>query len=315
VNEPKEDSLSPKDVFGNRPLSLGIQSVLYNNDFDAIDRSLAAIARAAELAISSKACSSVEIHYGDSSSLPCISDAELDKLRERYKFSVSIEHYFFDDNLGSALGHNTIAEENTADVLLIQNPDVVVSPRLFEVMLGEFAKAGRGMIEAKQLPIEHPKEYDIRSGETGWATTACAMIPAPLFRQLGGFDADNFFLYCDDVDFSWRVRLAGFKVIFQPAAVVFHDKRLSNEGGWEPTNAEKYYSAEAALLMTYKWSRPDLTDRYLRDFRENGAEHLLRAAEEFERRKADNELPDPVDPNHRIGAFVDGMYARHRFPL
>ena len=32
------------------------------------------------------------------------------------------------------------------------------------------------------------------------------MIPLPLFRELGGFDADNFFLYCDDVDFSWLVR-------------------------------------------------------------------------------------------------------------
>jgi len=32
-----------------------------------------------------------------------------------------------------------------------------------------------------------------------------------LFLELQGFDADTFFLYCDDVDLSWRVRLAAIR--------------------------------------------------------------------------------------------------------
>jgi GT2 family glycosyltransferase len=239
-------------------------------------------------------------------------------IRERHGGAFWIEYDFFEGNLGSARGHNRLAEANAADMILVQNPDVVVSPRLFEVMLAEFARPGTGMVEAKQLPIEHPKDYDVRTGETCWATTACAMIPAPLFRQLEGFDAESFFLYCDDVDFSWRARLAGFKVIYQPAAVVFHDKRLSDDGGWLPSSAEEYYSAEAALLMAYKWSRQDLTERFLKTFRRDGAAgaaHLLRAVAEFERRKEQGTLPRQLDPQHRIGQFVDGMYAEHRFSL
>ena len=141
------------------------------------------------------------------------------------------------------------------------------------------------------------------------------MIPAPLFRFLGGYDSDSFFLYCDDVDLSWRARLAGFKVIFQPAALAFHDKRLGDDGGWRPTEAEKYFSAEAALLLSYKWSHPDLTERCLEDFRRTGAEELLRAAEEFERRRDEGRLPVPIDADHRIAQFIKGNYAEHRFPL
>jgi GT2 family glycosyltransferase len=296
-------------------LTLGIQSVLYQNDLEDIDRALASIARAADLAIAGGACLSVTVFYGDSSASPCLTKADLLSLSARHNWAVQIEYDFFDGNLGSARGHNRLAEANNADILLIQNPDVIVAPRLFEVMLGEFAKPGTGMVEAKQLPIEHPKDYDIRTGETCWATTACAMIPSSLFRQLNGFDADSFFLYCDDVDFSWRVRLAGFKVIFQPAAVVFHDKRLGDDGGWQPSGAEKYYSAEAALLMTYKWSRPDLTKLCLEEFKRSNEEHLQRAATEFERRQTEGDLPEQIDPGHRIGKFINGMYAQHRFPL
>ena len=141
-----------------------------------------------------------------------------------------------------------MSKSNGADIFLIQNPDVIVAPRLIEIMVTEFNRPGVGMVEAKQLPIEHPKDYDPQTGETGWATTACTMIPAPLFRELNGFDAESFFLYCDDVDFSWRVRLSGLKVIFQPAAVAFHDKRLTREGRWVATASERYYCLEAVAL-------------------------------------------------------------------
>jgi GT2 family glycosyltransferase len=308
-------SISPDAVFGGSPLSIGVQSILFNNELRSIDRAVGSLARAAELAIRGGACKRVTLQYGDSSLSPCLNEQHLESLREQYSDVLTITYDFFEGNLGSARGHNRLADANQADILLVQNPDVVVSPRLLEIMLGEFVVSGVGMVEAKQLPIEHPKDYDVQTGETSWATTACAMIPMPLFRQLGGFDASTFFLYCDDVDFSWQVRLAGFRVIFQPAAVAFHDKRLSVEGAWIVSNAERYFSAEAALLLSYKWSREDVTERCLREFKRAGADHLIQAANEYERRRAEGRLPAQLDRQHRIGQFVDGMYAKHRFPL
>lgn len=310
---PADAASAPKGPFGGRPASIQVQSVLYGNDIADVRRALASLWRAAELAIGEGVCTQVAIRYGDSSPARCLSDEELAALRAEFSGALTIEYDFFDSNLGSARGHNRLASAATTDFLLIQNPDVVVSPRLFEMLLEPFRRPDVGMTEAKQLPIEHPKEYDPATGETCWATTACAMIPRSLFEALGGFDADTFFLYCDDVDFSWLVRRAGFRVIFQPAAVVFHDKRLTDDGAWRPTNSERYFSAEAALLLPVKWSRPDVTRRILDLYKEIGDEHQRKAVTEYERRAAEGRLPTPLDPDHRVGQFVGDMYAKHRY--
>ena len=168
-------------VFGGNQRTVGVQSVLYNTERKAIERAVAALARSAELA--AKICPTVTIRYGDSSLRPCLDAQELESLRQHYP-SVPIDYTFFGGNLGSARGHNELSKSNGADIFLIQNPDVIVAPRLIEIMVTEFNRPGVGMVEAKQLPIEHPKDYDPQTGETGWATTACTMIPAPLFREL-----------------------------------------------------------------------------------------------------------------------------------
>jgi len=38
-----------------------------------------------------------------------------------------------------------------------------------------------------------------------------------------------FFMYCEDVDLSWRLRLLGYTIIYAPSAVAYH--RLSATGG------------------------------------------------------------------------------------
>lgn len=306
---------SPRVAFWRPDLRLQVQSVLYNNEVAAIERTVASLARATELAVTAGACAGVTLRYGDSSSMPCIGAEALDTLRQTYASTLGIEYDHFGGNLGSARGHNRLASETKADMILVQNPDVVVAPRLIENLLGCFRRPGVGMAEAKQVPIEHPKDYDPVTGETSWATTACAMIPVSLFRQLGGFDADSFFLYCDDVDFSWQVRLAGYRVVFQPAAIAFHDKRLSRTGAWQPSSAERYYSAEASLFMAHKWSRPDLVKKYLQCFSESGDENMAKAAQVFTQRQKEGRLPRPLDAEQRIGQFVDIFYARHRYPL
>ena len=309
------ESCSPLRAFLQPGARIQAQSVLYGNGFSSIERAVLSLGRAAELAIESGMAGRVELVYGDSSRNPCLSDSQLDHLCGLYPETLSIRYDFFGRNCGSARGHNRLAEAAAADFILVVNPDVVVSPRVLIHLLRAFALPGTGMAEAKQLPIEHPKDYDPQTGETGWATTACALIPLPLFHALGGFDADTFFLYCDDVDFSWAVRMAGYKVIFQPGAVVFHDKRLSDEGKWLPSEAEKYYAAEAALLLAHKWSRPEIVEKILGEYGAYGDPVTSRAKAEFEARRRSGRLPAPRDAEHRIGQFIDGMYARHRYSL
>ena len=299
----------------DEPVSVQIQSILYHNELSDLERTLASLARTAELSIAKRLVSHFHLYWGDCSPGPCLSPKQVACLREKYASVFSFEYTFFGENLGSARGHNTLAKAASTDFLFICNPDVVSSPDLFEQLLRPFTRLGIGIVEGKQLPFEHPKDYDKITGETSWASTACALVPLSLFHSTNGFDADSFFLYCDDVDFSWRVRLAGYRVIHQPAALVFHDKRLSDGGAWQPSNAEHYYSAEAALFLAHKWSRPDLVDDILLDFKSSDSQSLRKAVKAFEQKRDNGDLPAPLDSAHEVGQFVGAFYAKHRFKL
>ena len=130
----------------------------------------------------------------------------LAELREKFGAELDIEYRMFGFNSGSAKGHNLLAEGSEADFFLIMNPDILLSPRTLIELMALMEDPETGVAEARQTPLEHPKVYDADTLETDWATTACALIRSDVFRQLNGFDSDTFFLYCDDVDFSWRVR-------------------------------------------------------------------------------------------------------------
>ncbi|MEC5150962.1 hypothetical protein [Cryobacterium sp. GrIS_2_6] len=295
--------------------SVTVQCVLYNNDVGAIERALESLNRCAELAVPEGAVWPMQVAYGDASRRPLLDTDVLEAWAERFP-SLRIRYEWFGRNTGSALGHNLIAEHLDTDLVLIMNPDVVLAPRALGFLIRSLDDPLVGMAEAKQLPIEHPKDYDPVTGETMWATTACALIPRDLFVELGGFDSDTFFMYCDDVDFSWRVRLAGRLVVFQPAATVFHDKRLGDDGQWQPTSAEQYYSAEAGLLLAHKWSRDDLVEKIAGYFRSSKDETLLRAVAEYERRRLAGLLAPQVDSDHVVGVFTPtNEYAKHRYLL
>ena len=120
-------------------------------------------------------------------------------------------------------------------------------------------------------------------------------------------------MYCDDLDFSWRLRLAGYKIIYNPRAVVFHAKTLSSAGSWKPTSAEIYYSAEAAILMAHKYSNPVRVEKLLNQFDTSGGTDEKKAASEFRKRKKEGTLPMPIDPEHKIAKFLGDYYSEMRF--
>ncbi len=53
------------------------------------------------------------------------------------------------------------------------------------------------------------------------ATGACLAIRREVFDELAGFD-ENFFMYIEDVDLSYRLRQHGKKIFYLPSAHVFH---------------------------------------------------------------------------------------------
>lgn len=66
-----------------------------------------------------------------------------------------------------------------------------------------------------------PKDMEFASG-------CCIMIPRKIFRCVGQLD-EAFFAYCEDIDFSLRVRKAGFHLRYVPSALLWHGSASSRE--------------------------------------------------------------------------------------
>lgn len=296
------------------PASVAALTVLYGNAPEAVERTVEAFDNAARIAVEAGWLTGFVLAFGDASPQPVLDAERLVRLREQASH-LEVTYEFFDENTGTSRGQNRLSRSTSSDLVLICNPDVVPEGRSLLRLLQTLADPSVGLAEAKQQPVEHPKDYDPVTGDTSWGSGAFSLVRRSAFEGLGGFDEETFFLYCDDVDLSWRLREAGHRVVNQPAAVVFHDKDLSASGGWVPTEAERYYSAEAALLLPHKWSRDDVVDQVLAMLEGSPEEVHQRAVAEFRRRSESGTLAERHDPSHTIGQFVAGNYAPHRFAL
>ena len=292
-------------------VSLVVQSIVYGNAVDDVVRAARAVANSA--AHARELLSSWQLAIGDCSPRPLLSAARVASLtRELEAVGGTFRYEYFDENLGHGGGHNRLEPGAESDLIFILNPDALVGPDTLRELLAAMVD-GVGAADGRQLPLDHPKYYEPGTGDASWASGACLITPRATYRQLGGFDHGSFFLYGDDVDYSWRVRLGGLRVIHVPAARVFHDKRLNVAGMLPPSDAERYYSAESALMLAHKYSRPKIVRAISKVFRDGGAGEAGSAAlAEYERRRGLGILPTPLDRRHRVGQFIRGNYARHR---
>lgn len=126
-------------------------------------------------------------------------------------------------NLGFGKANNYGFEKGNSEYVFFLNPDTeLMEDTMYELEKDiENSNKDFGMWECRQKPYEHPKMYDILTGETTWASGACFVAKRDVFKLVGGFDK-NIFMYAEDVDLSWNVRLHGYKIKYVPKAVVVH---------------------------------------------------------------------------------------------
>ena len=154
-----------------------------------------------------------------------------------------------DRNLGYSSACNMAARGAAGECLLFINPDAEADPRCIEqltaaleswpsaalagaqVLLpgGRTVNAGDNVLHLSGLswagryglPVEDgpPRRAAVVSG-------AALLVRRDAFEAAGGF-TEGFFMYYDDVDLAWRLRLANREVLFCPAAQVTHDYEFS----------------------------------------------------------------------------------------
>ncbi|MBI1193436.1 MAG: glycosyltransferase [Bacteroidetes bacterium] len=172
-------------------------------------------------------------------------------------------------NLGFAGGYNYALDRMDAEYAVLLNQDVAVEPGWLDPLLAaldkdpqigaaqpkirseknptqfEYAGAAGGMLDALGYPFCRGRLFDHLEEDRGqyqtqteifWASGAALFIRLPLYRGLGGLD-EAFFAHMEEIDLCWRVRRAGYKVVYVPDAAVFH----VGGGSLERDNPRKLY--------------------------------------------------------------------------
>lgn len=300
---------------GSEPPSLGACMVLYRQRPADVRRLVEATGAMVRHARRSGALGPVHVGLGDCSPEPVFGTEEVDELAEAAAEGGldGFAYEWFGDNLGAGGGVNRLALARSDDFVLVLHPDTYPAPTALVRLLRPFVDPTVGAADARQLPVEHPKDFDPATGDTSWVGGSFLLVRGELFRALGGFDADHFFLCGADVDLSWRVRLEGLRTVHEPAAVVFRDERIEADATVAVPPAREYHATLAHLLLAHRYGRPDLVAATVEALATAGTDGERAATAEWRARLDAGSLPEVVAGGGRVAQFVDGHPARHRF--
>lgn len=290
-----------------------IQLVVYRNEFTAFHRTVTAVRACIRHAVDHHMVEAAVVAIGDCSPTPSLEPSQIAALTEELDGVASSTYTFFDANLGSAGGSNRLAAEGDEEFIWVLNPDTYPSPSCLSILVDAVGADRVGACDARQLPIEHPKAYDLTTGTAHWLTGACMLIRREAFEAVNGFDGHHFPMYCDDVDFSWRLRHAGWTIRTAPRATVFHDKRPGSEGLPTGSEYEMESGALARLKLARRYCRLELERHELANFERSPIAALSRAGAEFRRLEAAGDLPAPMPTATTVADMEHEYYGPHRF--
>lgn len=106
--------------------------------------------------------------------------------------------------------------------------------------------------DAMKPEYNYVRDVDYISG-------ASIMIRRTLWEELGGFDEYFAPAYCEDSDLAFRVRKAGYRVVYQPLSVVVHFEGKSN--GTDLKSGVKQYQVENSIKLKKRW-KDELAKQY-----------------------------------------------------
>lgn len=287
--------------------------VLYRQSLEQLWRAFRPLVHALHQAESDGQLADAGIAIGDCSPEPVLGEDAAEDLR-RYAEArgVSFGYRFFDANLGHSAGSNALVTGAQADVLLFVNPDTYCAPRAVEHLVTALADPWTASVDARQIPCEHPKDYYPVTGEQSWASGFFLAVRRTAFEEVDGFDP-TFFTYGNDVDLSWRLRLCGYRIVHAPRAVVFHDKRLTETAGVEPTPTELHQGLLARFLLAHKYGRLDVARDLEKQLVTTTVPQHRTALNDYRALVAAGKLPKPVRDGAGIADFAGGDYGPRRF--
>ena len=152
-------------------------------------------------------------------------------------------------NLGPAAARNIGAQISNGKYLAFLDNDTQTEPRwLIQALEVMESDSKIGAVQCKLLLLDQHDKFDyagdylsqygflvqrVNSGATDTgrlnevvsifaAKSAGMIVRRDVFDRAGGFDED-YFIYMEETDLCWRIWLSGYKVVFVPNSVVYHN--------------------------------------------------------------------------------------------
>ena len=120
---------------------------------------------------------------------------------------------------------------------------------------------GQGMKDHGQFSLEH-EVFGVSGACPIYRKSALEDVKIPSGEERGEYFDEDFFMYKEDVDLSWRMRIYGWKCFYLPAAQAYHGRgtgALKRFSHWEVlknrsklSKFQKYYSYKNQRLMQLK---------------------------------------------------------------
>jgi GT2 family glycosyltransferase len=260
---------------------LAIGVVLYKNTRQQLER----LTRSLELNRASLSCPPFEVVFLDNSPTAAL-EPVVKELAPEVRYTRSAR------NLGFGAGHNLLmreafSQERTGHYLCV-NPDAVLHPDCLAELMAEVKLQPRpGLVETIQFPDEHPKIYDRETHLTPWCSGCVLLITRELYLTVGGFD-ENFFMYCEDVDLSWRARASKFNTSIAPKALAHH-----YVGNRPPSLNGKLWLLKSGVYLARKYGDTRTAQAWLNEYLGSGGEPFTLP-----------ELPAPTEDMKKVADFT-----------
>ena len=188
---------------------------------------------------------------------------------------------------GGAVNRAAATLPASVEWVLVSNPDVVLDPGVIAALVATGSQApaigsvgpavltpeGEVYPSAREVPsirsgVGHALFANLwpvnpwttryhRSNDTGsqrdagWLSGSCVLVRRSAFEAVGGFD-EEFFMYFEDVDLGYRLGLAGFRNVYQPAVSVVHTGAHSTRSHRAAMVAAHHHSARRFLQKKYR---------------------------------------------------------------
>jgi len=180
-------------------------------------------------------------------------------------------------NSGFVFSCNHGAEKARGKYLVFLNNDTLVKPGWLSALVNTFAEEPRAAIVGSKLVYPDGRLQEaggiIWRDASGWnygkfddpgkpeynylrevdyCSGAALMIPKALFESVGGFDPRYAPGYYEDTDLAFKVRRAGYKVLYQPLSVVIHYEGAT--GGTDVSAGPKKYQDVNRSTFAETWA-------------------------------------------------------------